>query len=98
MKRILHRSLLCGTMEFRFTFSTLRGLTDLAICLGFVCWEWCVLGTEVVGDEVCTGPPELLVRSDWNVRWDKELPSMGLIGSNLFDKINSSRTFDETEL
>ena len=63
----------------------------------FVCWERCVLGTEVVGDEVFTGSPGLLVRSDWNVRWDKELPSMGLIGSNLFDKINSSRKFAETE-
>ena len=63
----------------------------------FFCRERCVLGTEVIGDEVCTGSPGLLVRSDWNVRLDKELPSNGLIGSDLFDKTNSSRKFDETE-
>ena len=84
-------------MEFRLTLSTLRGLTGLAVCLGFVCWERSVLGTEVVGDDTCTGSPGLLVRSDWNVRWDNGLPSMGLIGSNLFDKINSSRKFNEAE-
>ena len=82
-------------MEFRFTFSTLRCLTDLAVCLGFVCWERYVLWTEVVGDEVCTDSLGLLVRSDWNVRWDKELQSMGLIGSDLFDKINLSRKFND---
>ena len=59
LSMILHRSLLWATIEFRLTFSTLRGLTDLAVSLGFVCWERCVLGTEV-GDEVCTGSPGLL--------------------------------------
>ena len=39
LSMILHRSLLWATIEFRLTFSTLGGLIDLAVCLGFVSWR-----------------------------------------------------------
>ena len=34
--------------------------------------------TEVLGDEVCTGSPGLPECSDWNVRCDRELPSVDI--------------------
>ena len=58
---MLHKSVLCATIEFRFTLSTLIGFNVLGVHLGDICESVCLTVLAATGVDVCTGSPGLLM-------------------------------------
>ena len=61
---ILHKSVMCATIEFKFTLNTLRGFNVLDVRLGFFCEEGRLAAPGATGNEACTGSQGLLNASE----------------------------------